>query len=167
MKDGDIYINPENGKSELISGPTKTAQDVAEIIMTPLVTATGETQRRGASRREYGSELETLELEPAVSALAGKGLVAIKVSEAINRLRALQQADPTSTADERIGRVAELVVEPLSLNDFAYWVNVEVESGPVAPEVVDRISLRHTRNAQSTRGLNEVASRFVVNGEVV
>lgn len=166
MKDGDIFIDPNTGKSSLIDGPSKTSQDVAEVLMTPLRRQSQTGVSTPAARREYGSELANIDVPAPLSLMVGKGLISIKVSEAINRLKSFQLADPSSTSDERISKISKLVVEPLAPGEFAFWVVVEVESGLVASERVLTVSLRHKQSAQALVALNEFAKSVANSGEV-
>lgn len=148
MADGDIYINSA-GRAEEIEGPDKTAQDLAEILMTPL-----------DSLRAYGSELADLNIPQPVSLFAGKALISKKVDEAVQRLKRLQEQDPYAGPDERIDKINRMVVEQIESRDFIFWVNVLLQDKNVVGDRILAVSLRHQESARLTDSVQELAERL-------
>lgn len=136
MADGDFFVNSA-GRTESIEGPSKAAQDIGEILMTPL-----------DADRDYGNELEDLDMPPQISMFAGEGLISKKVDEAIQRLRRFQRRDPYAEADERIEKIRNLVVQTIGSGSFFFWVNCELEDETITPSRVLAVSLRHQESAQ-------------------
>lgn len=134
MADGDILINSA-GRAETVTGADKCAQDIAEVLMTPL-------------QNGYGSELADIDVPEPVRTFVGKGIVSKKVDEALQRLIRLQRADLQSTPDERIDRVERIVVEQIGATDFVFWVSAFVEDSTVVPEQLLGVSLRHQVSAK-------------------
>lgn len=148
MADGDIFINSA-GRSEEIEGPDKAAQDIAEVLMTPL-----------DSLRAYGSELAALSIPQPVSVFAGKALISKKVDEAIQRLKRLQEQDPYAGRDERIDKINRLVVEEIEARDFIFWANVLLQDKTVVGNRILAVSLRHQESARLNNSVQELAERL-------
>ncbi len=148
MSDGDIFINSA-GRAEEIEGADKAAQDLAEILMTPL-----------DSLRGYGSELADLSIPQPVGLFAGKAIISKKVDEAVQRLRRLQEQDPNAGSDERIEKINKLVVENIGSRDFIFWVNVLLEDRTIIGDRVLAVSLRHQESARLIESVEELAKKL-------
>ncbi len=147
MFNGDILIDSA-GRSQAISGPDKAAQDIAEILMTPL-----------DGLRDYGGELESLDIPPIISVFAGKALISKKVDEAIQRLKRFQERDPNITDDELIESINRLVVEQFETTDFLFWVSVLLRDQSVTSESILAVSLRHQESHRLTETVQELTAR--------
>lgn len=143
MADGDILINSA-GRAEVLTGANKASQDIAEILLTPL-----------DGLRDYGSELQDLNVPEPVRIFAGKALITKKVDEAVQRLIRFQQKDTESTAAERIDRINRIVVEQISSTDFVFWVSVMLEDDTVLTDQLLGVSLRHQESARFSRSIEE------------
>lgn len=143
MADGDLFINSA-GRAETVTGANKAAQDIAEVLLTPL-----------DGLRDYGSELQDLNVPEPVRIFAGRALISKKVDEAIQRLIRFQQRDTQSTADERISRINRLIVEQINASDFVFWVSTMLEDETVLTEQLLGVSLRHQESARFGRSIEE------------
>lgn len=143
MADGDIFINSA-GRAETVTGANKSSQDIAEVLLTPL-----------DGLRDYGSELQDLNVPEPVRVFAGRALISKKVDEAIQRLIRSQQRDTESTADERIDRINRLIVEQINGTDFVFWVSVLLEDDTVLTDQLLGVSLRHQESARFSRSIEE------------
>lgn len=143
MADGDIFINSA-GRAETIDGANKAAQDIAEILLTPL-----------DALRDYGSELSDLNVPEPVRVFAGKSLISKKVDEAIQRLKRAQESDAESTADERISKVNRIIVDQINSTDFVFWVSVLLEDETVLSDQLLGVSLRHQESARFSETIHE------------
>ena len=155
--DGDLFISPVSGRAEILDGPDKASQDIAEVLMTPLAQPTAEAPDPPPSpdlmidllnaldlpARDYGSELAFIDVPPQLSSALSKALIEKKVDEAIQRLRRLQQDDPLSTPDERIAGISKLVVVRVDTHSFAFFLEVALESSNFNPQRVILVSNRH------------------------
>lgn len=138
MFDGDILIDSA-GRAQSITGTDKAAQDIAEVLMTPL-----------DGLRDYGSELAGLNIPPIISVVAGKALISKKVDEAVQRLRRLQQQDPAVTNDELIESIDRLVIQQFNTGDFLFWVSVLTRDRSTTSQQVLSVSLRHQESHRLT-----------------
>jgi hypothetical protein len=143
MQDGDIYINTA-GRAETIDGANKAAQDIAEVLLTPL-----------DALRGFGSELANLNVPEPVRVFAGRSLIAKKVDEAIQRLKRLQGNDTESTRDERIDKINRIIVEQINSTDFVFWISVLLEDDTVLSDQLLGVSLRHQESARFERTIHE------------
>ncbi len=148
MADGDFFINSA-GRTELVDGADKAAQDLAEVLMTPLSRA-----------RAYGSELASLDIPEPVSAIVGKSLISKKVDEAVQRLKRLQELDPEITDTEQIEKIHKLVVEQIGTGQFIFWVSVLLVDQSIIGEQVLAVSLRHQESARLTESIAELTKRI-------
>lgn len=138
MMDGDIYINSA-GRAETITGTSKAAQDLAEVLMTPL-----------DGLRDYGSELGSLDIPPQVSLFAGKALLSKKIDEAVQRLKRKQEADPFITDDELIETINRLKIIQFDVGSFLFWVSVLLRDTSVTGDQILTTSLRHQESYRLT-----------------
>lgn len=148
--DGDIFINSA-GRSEFVDGPDKAAQDLAEVLLQPL-----------DALRDYGSELESLNVPHPVSLFAGKALISKKVDEAVQRLKRLQEQDPNAGPDETIDKINKLVVQEIASREFIFWVNVLLLDRTIIGNRILAVSLRHQESARLIESVQELANRLRV-----
>lgn len=148
MKDGDLFISSA-GRAELVDGADKAAQDVAEVLMTPL-----------DSLRDYGSELASLNIPEPVSVIAGKALVSKKVDEAIQRLKRFQETDPFITDSEQIDKINKLVVQQIGTGQFIFWINLFLVNQSITGNQVLAVSLRHQESARVAETAVDLARRL-------
>ena len=147
MADGDFFLNSA-GRTETVEGASKSAQDIGEILMTPL-----------DGLRDYGSELSSMRVPAIVSVFAGKALVSRKVDEAIQRLKRFQERDPNAGPDERIDKINKLVVDQTGTTDFVFWINVFLQDRSITSDRILAVSLRHQESAWLTTPM-ELAERI-------
>lgn len=128
MNNGDIFIDASTGRPALVTGPEKSAQDIAEILLTLLVP---EKYSRSYSYfpRDYGSELAYIQTPIEFAGLVGKPLISKKIQESIARLQRYQKSDTTSTTDERINKIVGLDVNQVNTSDFTFLLEVMLEGG--------------------------------------
>jgi hypothetical protein len=125
---GDIWISPNTGQPEVISGMAKCSQDLAESLMTQYPQPAGNRSAEAFSRA-YGSELASIDTPPFYVGITGKPLISKKIQESIQRLQIMQQSDPSVTSDEKIESINQIAVEQFNLTDYFYFVRVLVQSG--------------------------------------
>lgn len=148
VADGDVFLNSA-GRTESIEGVDKSAQDLAEMLMTPY-----------DPERDYGSELADLDVPSSVSVFVGKSLIGKKVDEAVQRLKRMQEQDPYAGADEVIDRVQRLVIKEIQTGDYIFWVGVVTVSGKPIGDRVLAVSLRHQESARLVESVEELAARL-------
>lgn len=153
VKDGDIWIDEDTGQAEWISGPSKTAQDFAEILSTPL-------------KDGYGTRLVTLQFPEVIGELAGESIVGAEVSDTIDRLKRAQQREQATDSSELIVGVEQLVVK--KINDgtggtYAYFASLQTQDGGAVNQAM-AVSMRHRQSDAAQLALNELASQFVPGG---
>lgn len=121
ISDGDIDIDQVTGLSTVISGPEKTSQDVANVLM---INRRQPSSSRSATafNRAYGNEIADLKTPTLFGNIIGKSLVAQKIQEAIRSLMELQDSDPNITDDERIQTIGRMIVESTGATDYIYYV---------------------------------------------
>jgi hypothetical protein len=130
MRDGDLYIDRETGKSATLEGNAKLAQDIAHTLLTVF-----------DSDRRYGFEFAAL-INPVIISQAAENLIKMKISECLDRLKVQIQQDPYSNATERIDKILRLVVRNLGGSNYFFFVRVQPEEGEPIERMV-AVSLRH------------------------
>jgi hypothetical protein len=144
MADGDLFVDTA-GRTETVTDANKCAQDVAEVLLTPL-----------DGLRDYGSELASLNVPQPVSLLAGRALISKKVDEAVQRLKRSQERDPYVTDQEQIEKINRLIVNNINDTDFVFWVNVLLRDATVTSTQILAVSLRHQASARFTAAIQEL-----------
>lgn len=152
--DGDLYNDDATGKFDSVDEENKCAQDLAETLLTPLTTL------RGRRKRMFGSELADINIPTGIAAMIGRGLIGTKVTEAVNRLKQLQQEDPASTPNERIAKIDRLYTEEIQPSVYAFWVACSTEADTMAPAQRIAVSLRHRQPSTALQTLNDLAGRL-------
>jgi hypothetical protein len=139
VRDGDWDFNDYGALVEP-TGPDKTSQDLAEVLLSTYNPS-----------RDYG-----LRIGPgSVPSVGGKAFVSMELAEAVQRLQSLQVSDTASTADERISKVSKLDVTALS-DQVSYRFNlaVQTETGATA-YASSRVSVRRMSFGQLSQGFSQ------------
>lgn len=119
IQDGDIALEA-SGRPTVAEGSTKRDLDIANALLTPLDLS----RPAGAFGNEFLWKLGGSD----TPALPGERLITLSVSEAIERLRAYQIRNPEADANERIARIAELLVQRLKDEPTHYLFLLRLES---------------------------------------
>lgn len=82
-KDGDLYVDPETGRGELIEGPTKVSQELFSLYSTTYDVD-----------RDWGSNLDISSFSNSTNLSQLKTQVYIRVVEANERILNKQERDP-------------------------------------------------------------------------
>jgi hypothetical protein len=137
MADGDLYIDPETGRGEEISGADKADQDLADLYLTDY-----------DSDRNWGSDLSVEKIGIVRSPDDFQTMLFLRLSQANQRILAKQSRDQYLTTGEQITGFSNVNVgfDPDSQN--AYFLSVadlasggQVEAGG---EVTFKpVSLKH------------------------
>jgi hypothetical protein len=101
--DGDLFLDPETGRSEFVSGPSKVSQEMFSLYATQY-----------DPDRNWGTDLEILSRHFS-SAAEFRAVLFSKVSQANQRLLLKQQNDSTlDTETEMITKFSQLqvVIDP-------------------------------------------------------
>ena len=155
-EDGDLYINPSNGRGSYITGNEKLAQDVADVFMTIY-----------DPERGYGFNLATIEdVNSHSSSLPGfsVGLIRSEVRDALERLEALQgDRSYQLNSYEAIKEIGTVHVYQASRTGYTFYVNVVPAAGGQNVKIGYRINLRHqfTGSPRNLPG-TEVTGRFLI-----
>jgi len=89
--DGDLYLDPETGRPDIISGPTKVDQELADLYLSDF-----------DPDRSWGSALSLRSLDSNASMDQVRGILFLRLQQANDRILAKQSLDSTLTADEQI-----------------------------------------------------------------
>jgi hypothetical protein len=142
IKDGDIVLTAA-GRPDTVTDATKRDLDIANALLTPL-----DLNRQTGP---FGNEF-LLSLDGGGSpVLPNERLIATSVSEAIERLQALQRKDQYLTAAEEIVAVDELVVKPLRGEQTAYVFFLRLRSRAGSAEVARKLSFGHHNIPEKVR----------------
>lgn len=101
--DGDLFLDPETGRSEILSGPSKVSQEMFSLYATQY-----------DPDRHWGTDLEILSLHFS-SAAEFRAVLFSKVSQANQRLLQKQREDRTLDVEtEMIKKFSqvEVVIDP-------------------------------------------------------
>ena len=111
---GDLFLDPETGRSTLIGGPSKVDQELASLYLT-----------RYDPVRRWGSEIEIETFGPVSGMHQMKAVLYLRVQQANQRLMAKQARDPTLDQDfERIQKFSSVQVRTLGDNQSAIFLVV-------------------------------------------
>lgn len=113
---GQLDISASTGQLITLSGERKCAQDMANCMLQEFL-----------AEQQYGSYLKAV-VENRIP-FATEMLIRFYVADAINRLSALQEADPEITEDEKINQIAELLTTPDDAGTVGFYVRVTTQSG--------------------------------------
>ena len=136
MADGDIYLDSETGRAEIIDGPTKADQDLAECYLTEF-----NVQRR------WGADL-ALEKLGDLTPATFKTMLFMRVTEANARMMEKQARDPNPTVGEMITGFTSVNIGYDPDTQAGYFVSVaQLEDGSTVQKggSIDfrPVSLRH------------------------
>jgi len=94
---GDLFLNPETGRPESISGPSKVDQELADLYLSYLDTERG-----------WGSSLSLSQLGTGSTSLEqARAILFLRLQQANDRILAKQSQDPTITTDEQITQFSQ------------------------------------------------------------
>ena len=82
MADGDLFIEDDTGRAEIVTGPTKVSQELADLFLDKLDLV-----------RNWGSELTVTDFSPVSSPQATRDLLLFRVNDSLDRMVAKQEAD--------------------------------------------------------------------------
>jgi hypothetical protein len=99
MADGDFYIDEETGRGEVISGPDKADQDLADNYLTEYDVA-----------RNWGANLSLTSLGTNLTPREMKAMLFVQVSQANQRMLEKQSRDLYPTVGEMIVNFPRLEV---------------------------------------------------------
>jgi hypothetical protein len=111
--DGDLFISPETGRPEEISGPTKVDQELADLYLSVYDAV-----------RNWGSSLSLDQLGNNSSIDQARTVVFLRLQQANDRILQKQAQDTTLTADERITQFSESDVLVDYLNQAIIFLSV-------------------------------------------
>jgi len=135
-ENGDIYIDPSSGRTQLITGIRKLSQDVADALLVEY-----------NSERDFGQELtKVLSSNSGASFLnvIHSAYIKSRVEEAISRLKAMQQSRPDQLNDyEAIDKINDLRVYSLNNTDYVFVVDVSPKAGPDQNPQTFTVKLAH------------------------
>lgn len=139
MVDGDFFVGAD-GRYVEIDGIDKTAQDIAEALLTEY----------DAQRDEGNALIGASTEDPRIIGSLSKAYVKREITAAIERLQRYQQRDPAITDLELIDRIRSLIVIvlPEKKTDANFFLEVEVVSG----EVITMRKVVSLRQFQTPRG---------------
>lgn len=115
MSDGDLEFDV-NGRLTLLEGAEKVQQDIAEALLTDY-----------DRTRDFGSRLNALTYNPSMN--ASEGQISTYISDAIDRLRAMQRTNPTTTRQEEIAMVDGIQVFKNDQTEVLFGVSVITTEG--------------------------------------
>lgn len=89
--DGDLYLDPETGRPDLISGPTKVDQELADLYLSEFDVD-----------RNWGSSLNLKNIATNSSLEQVRAILFLRLQQANDRMLVKQADDATLTYDEQI-----------------------------------------------------------------
>lgn len=116
MVDGDIFFDV-NGRLQTIEGFDKVSQDIAEVLLTDFDV-----------QRAFGSELPLVASDPTFN--VGEQQAASYISDSVERLRAIQRTNPTTTKEEEIAIVESIEVHKNDQTEILFGLAVRTTAGP-------------------------------------
>ena len=93
--DGDLYIDPETGRPDEVSGPSKVDQELADLYLSfydPV--------------RSWGSSLSLSQIDSS-SIEQARAVLFLRLQQANVRILNKQSQDPTMTTEERITQFSQ------------------------------------------------------------
>jgi len=97
--DGDIFIDPETGRPDEITGATKTDQELADLYLSEYDLV-----------RNWGSSLSLSQLGGISSLEQARAFLFLRLQQANDRILAKQAQDATLTEEERIQQFSDVDV---------------------------------------------------------
>lgn len=137
MADGDIFINPETGRGEIIGGAAKADQDIADCYLTEYDAA-----------RDWGSEINMSSLGTVLSPSEFKALLYMRLSQANQRILSKQGRDSNPTSGEMIQEFIRVEVGFDAEAQNAFFVSIaQLEDGSTVAQggstTFRPVSLKH------------------------
>lgn len=122
---GDLYLNPETGRPEIISGASKVDQELADLYLSDY-----------DATRSWGSSLSLAQLGNNNNSLEyARTILFLRLQQANERMLAKQSADSYITADEKISGFSMSDV----LIDFAQQAIVFFSAADVGDSTVSKV----------------------------
>jgi len=94
--DGDLFINPETGRPDTITGPSKVDQELADLYLSVY-----------DSVRNWGSSLSLAQLGTASSLEQAQSVLFLRLQQANDRIISKQSQDPTMSDEEKIQQFSQ------------------------------------------------------------
>jgi hypothetical protein len=147
-----------NGRLQSIEGFDKVSQDIAESLLTDFDV-----------QRAFGCELNRVVTDPAFN--IGEQQASSYVSDAIERLRQLQQTNPTTTRQEEIAMVESIEVHKNDQTEILFGLAVRTTAGPSVDSTVklapNPVRLDHLLPPSTTQQSQEIRAKGANNNPVV
>jgi hypothetical protein len=157
MVDGDIFFDV-NGRLHTIEGFDKVSQDIAESLLTDFDV-----------QRDFGSELPKISADPSFN--VGEQQASSYISDSIERLRALQRTNPTTTKQEEIAMVESIEVHKNDQTEILFGLAVRTTAGPSVESNVrlapNPVRLDHLLPPSTTQQSQEIVAKGANKNPVV
>jgi len=111
--DGDLFIDPETGRPDEITGATKTDQDLTDLYLSNYDTT-----------RAWGSSLSLSQMGGVISLEQARALLFLRLHQANERIMAKQAQDTTLTAEEKIQQFSTTDVMIDAINQAVIFFSV-------------------------------------------
>lgn len=111
--DGDLYLDPETGRPETITGADKVDQELADLYLSIY-----------DADRNWGSSLTLDQLGDSNSLDQARSILFLRLQQANDRILEKQSQDTTLTDDERITQFSESDVLVDTLNQAVIFLSV-------------------------------------------
>jgi len=111
--DGDLFLNPETGRPEEITGANKVDQELADLYLSTF-----------DSVRNWGSSLTLAELGNSTALEQARSILFLRLQQANDRMLDKQSQDTTLTDEERITQFSESDVIIDYLNQAIIFLSV-------------------------------------------
>ena len=116
---GQLDLDTTTGQLNTVTGERKCSQDLAEVMLQDYDAETN-----------YGSYLTTVVTNSTAVPFADDLFVRHYISEAVDLLKASQVADQTSTSDERIQDILQLLTQfDTNTGTVGFLLSVSTEAG--------------------------------------
>lgn len=94
---GDLFIDPETGRPEIVDGPTKVDQELADLYLSDYDIA-----------RQWGSSFQLEQIsEAALSLIQSRAIFYLRLHQANDRMLHKQENDPNLTPEETITQFSQ------------------------------------------------------------
>lgn len=111
--DGDLFINPETGRPDTITGPTKVDQELADLYLSAY-----------DSDRQWGSSLSLSELGSVSTMNQARSILFLRLQQANDLILAKQATDPTMSDEEQIQQFSQTDVLLDTANQAIIFISV-------------------------------------------
>ena len=131
VKDGHIVLDSASGLLSTVSGNRKCSQDLGEVLLQEYFTEQG-----------YGSFLKKI-IQNKIP-FASEFFVRHYAADAVNTLISFQTADVTTTPEEQINQIEELITVDDNEGTVGFFINASTKAGPsVSTGVIQATSFNH------------------------